>query len=213
MLGHPDNFSHPPQLSKLMLTAQKLGVQVVFAEAAALPGVEAAFKMFERERVRATIVFNDTYFAQQTRQIADAATKHRVATLSGITRFAEAGNLMSYGAELLDNFRRAATYVDKILKGAKPADLPVVQPSKFELALNLKTAKALGIAIPTLVATPCPSGPVVVSTPEVQRYSGCPAHLLLSWRKRLRSSSCTESSPSRSYWGFTAFTPVKCNSE
>jgi len=100
------------------------------------------------ERVRAAIVFNDTFFAQQTRQIADAAARHRVATLSGITRFAEAGNLINYGAELLDNFRRAATYVDKILKGAKPGDLPFEQPTRYYLTLNLKTAKALGLTIP-----------------------------------------------------------------
>ena len=148
VLIHPDNVSHPQQLAKLILTAQKVGVQVVLAEASAVPGVEAAFAMFARERVRATIVFNDTFFVQQTHQIADAAAKHRVATLSGITRFAEAGNLINYGAELLDNFRRAATYVDKILKGAKPGELPFEQPTRYYLTLNLKTAKALGLTIP-----------------------------------------------------------------
>ena len=148
VLIHPDNVSHPQQLAKLMLTAQKTGVQIVLAEASAEPGIQAAFAMFARERVRAAIVFNDTYFAQQTREIADGAARHRVATLSGITRFAEAGNLINYGADLLDNFRRAATYVDKILKGAKPGDLPFEQPTRYYLTLNLKTAKALGLMIP-----------------------------------------------------------------
>ena len=148
ILIHPHNVSHPQQLARLILTAQKVGVQIVLAEAAETSGIEGAFAMFGRERVRAAIVFNDTFFAQQTRQIADAAARHRVATLSGITRFAEAGNLINYGAELLDNFRRAATYVDKILKGAKPGDLPFEQPTRYYLTLNLKTAKALGLTIP-----------------------------------------------------------------
>jgi len=148
ILIHPQNVSHPPQLAKFILTAQKVGVQIVLAEAAATPGIEGAFAMFARERVRAAIVFNDTFFAQQTQQIADAAAKHRAATLSAITRFAEAGNLVNYGAELLDNFRRAASYVDKIIKGAKPGELPFEQPTRYYLTLNLKTAKALGLTIP-----------------------------------------------------------------
>jgi putative tryptophan/tyrosine transport system substrate-binding protein len=148
LLMHPDNVSHPQQLAKFMLTAQKVGVQIVLAEAAALPAIEAAFATFARERVRAAVVLNDTYFAQQTRQIADEAARHRVATLSGITRFAEAGNLLNYGAELLENFRRAASYVDKILKGAKPGDLPFEQPTRYYLTINLKTARALGLTIP-----------------------------------------------------------------
>jgi putative ABC transport system substrate-binding protein len=131
-----------------MLIAQKVGVQIVLAEASAAPGIQAAFAMFARERVRAAIVLSDTFFAQQTRQISDEAAKHRVATLSGVTQFAESGNLMSYGADLVDNFRRAATYVDKILKGAKPGDLPFEQPTRYYLTLNLKTAKALGLTIP-----------------------------------------------------------------
>ncbi len=148
VLIHPDNVSHPHQLAKLILTTQKVGVQVVLAEASAKVGMEAAFALFARERVRATIVFSDTYFAQETRQIAEKASKHRVGTVSGITGFAEAGNLMSYGADLSDNFRRAATYVDKILKGAKPGDLPFEQPTRYYLTINLKTAKALGLTIP-----------------------------------------------------------------
>jgi putative ABC transport system substrate-binding protein len=148
VLIQPHNVSHPQQLAKLMLTAQKVSVQIVLAEAGAASGIEAAFAMFARERVRAAIVFSDTFFAQQTRQIADEAAKHRVASLSGITQFAESGNLMSYGADLVDNFRRAATYVDKILKGAKPGDLPFEQPTRYYLTLNLKTAKALGLTLP-----------------------------------------------------------------
>jgi putative ABC transport system substrate-binding protein len=148
VLIQPHNESHPQQLAKLMLTAQKTGVQVVLAEASAAPTIEAAFAMFARERVRAAIVFSDTFFSQEARQIADKASKHRVAVLSGIARSAEAGYLMSYGADLVDNFRRAASYVDKILKGTKPGDLPFEQPTRYYLTLNLKTAKALGLTIP-----------------------------------------------------------------
>jgi putative ABC transport system substrate-binding protein len=131
-----------------MLTAQKVGVQIVLAEAGSASAIGEAFAMFERERVRTAIVFNETFFSQETRQIGDNAAKHRVATLSGITRSAEGGYLMSYGADLVDNFRRAASYVDKILKGAKPGDLPFEQPTRYYLTVNLKTAKALGLTIP-----------------------------------------------------------------
>jgi len=148
VLVHPGNVSHPPQLQKLMLTAQKVGVQIVLAEAGSVSSIGAAFAMFERDRVRAAIVFNETFFSQETRQIGDHAAKHRIATLSGVTRSAESGYLMSYGADLTDNFRRAATYVDKILKGAKPGDLPFEQPTRYYLTINLKTAKALGLTIP-----------------------------------------------------------------
>jgi putative ABC transport system substrate-binding protein len=145
---HPGNVSHPPQLAKLMLTAQKVGVQIVLAEAGSTSSIAAAFAHFERERVRAAIVLNETYFTQEIRQIGDGAGKHRVAAFLGTTRSAEAGYLMSYGADLVDNFRRAAAYVDKILKGAKPGDLPFEQPTRYYLTINLKTAKALGVTIP-----------------------------------------------------------------
>lgn len=152
ILVHPDNVSHPKQLTNLMLTTQKLRVQIVLAEAGTAAAIEAAFALFARERARAAIIFNDTFFAQQTRQIADEAGRHRIPSISTITRFAEAGGLINYGANLLDNFRRAATYVDKILKGAKPGDLPFEAPMRYHLAINRKTAKALGLTFPpTLV--------------------------------------------------------------
>ena len=148
VLIHKANASHPQQLAKLILTAQKAGVQIILAEAGASSGIEEAFATFARERARAAIVFSDTFFAQQTRQIAAAAAKNRVGALSAITQFAEAGNLISYGADLVENFRRAATYVDKILKGAKAGDLPFEQPTRYYLTVNLKTAKELGLTVP-----------------------------------------------------------------
>ena len=148
VLIHPDNVSHPNQLTKLMLTTQNLGVQIVLAEASAVPAIEAAFVLFARERARAVVVFSDTFFAQQLRQIAGEARKHRVPSISAIPGYAEAGGLLNYGSDLVDNFRRAATYVDKILKGAKPGTLPFEQPTRYYLVVNRKVASALGLNVP-----------------------------------------------------------------
>ena len=93
-------------------------------------------------------MFGDTFFVQQIQQIAQAALNHRVASIYGIQEYAKAGGLMSYGPDIVDSFRRAATYVDKIVKGAKPDDLPFEQAARYILAINLKTAKALGVTVP-----------------------------------------------------------------
>jgi len=97
------------------------------------------------------ILFGDTFFVQQLQQIAQAALKYRMPSIYLIHDYANAGGLMSYGANIVDNFRRAASYVDKILKGAKPGDLPFEQPARYSLAINLKTAKTLGLTIPQSV--------------------------------------------------------------
>jgi len=104
-----------------------------------------------RDRVGAAIIINDSFFVEQLRHIAAQALKNRMPSIIAIHEYAAAGGLMSYGADLVDNFRRAATYVDKILKGAKAGDLPFEQPTRYYLVVNLKTAKALGITIPQLV--------------------------------------------------------------
>ena len=96
----------------------------------------------------AVTLFADTFFVQQLQQIAQVALKQRVPSIYTIHEYVEVGGLMSYGADLVDNFRRAATYVDKILKGANPGDLPFEQPTRYSFAINLKTAKALGLTIP-----------------------------------------------------------------
>jgi ABC-type uncharacterized transport system substrate-binding protein len=108
----------------------------------------SVFASLARERAEAVVFFGDTFFSQQLRQIAESALKHRLASIYITREYAEAGGLMSYGATLIDNFRRAAAFVDKILKGAKPAELPFEQPTRYVLVINLKTAKALGLTIP-----------------------------------------------------------------
>jgi ABC-type uncharacterized transport system substrate-binding protein len=107
-----------------------------------------AFRKIDKGRVTVLYVIEDPLTYGQRRQIADLAAKNRLPSISAFKESVEAGGLMSYGANLADSFRRAATFVDKILKGAKPADLPVEQPTKFELVINLKTAKAIGVTIP-----------------------------------------------------------------
>jgi ABC-type uncharacterized transport system substrate-binding protein len=110
-----------------------------------------AFATFTRQRADGLFVRGTGFTFVHRRLIADLATRHRLPSISGLLEWAEAGGLMAYGASLRDQFRRAAGYVDKILKGAKPADLPMDQPMKWELVVNLKTAKALGLTIPPSV--------------------------------------------------------------
>src|SRR5438477_11787490 len=104
-----------------------------------------------KERVGALLVLSDAIFSSHRARLADLAARSRLPAAYGVRESVEAGGLMSYGPSFLDLYRRSAAYVDKILKGAKPADLPVEQPMKFELVLNLKTAEALGLTIPPLI--------------------------------------------------------------
>ena len=109
----------------------------------------SAFSIIVREHAHAVITSSTAHHFPYRRLIAEFALKNRLPSISRYREFVEAGGLMSYGTDVLDNYRRAATYVDKILKGAKPADLPVEQPTKFELVINTKTAKTLGLTIPS----------------------------------------------------------------
>jgi putative ABC transport system substrate-binding protein len=147
VLLNPDNASHRVQMKQLMLAAQKVRVRVVQARAGTVAGIEPAFAALVRERADAVILFGDTFFTQQFQQIAQGALKHRLPSISLAQDYAVAGGLMSYGADIADNFRRAAGYVDKILKGAKPGELPFEQPARYSLAINRKTATALGLAV------------------------------------------------------------------
>jgi putative ABC transport system substrate-binding protein len=113
-----------------------------------LAGLEAAFATAVRARAGALIVVGTARLFSYRKRIAELAVKHRLPTVAGSREYVEAGSLASYGTDFPDLFRRAAGYVDKILKGANPADSPIEQPTKFELLINLKTAKALGLTIP-----------------------------------------------------------------
>ena len=148
VLLSPDNRTHAVQATRLILAGQKLGVPVLLAEAGAVPDIDPAIASLARERVHAVILLGDTFFSQQLQEIARSALKHRLPSIYMIPDYVEAGGLMSYGAPLIENFRRAATYVDKILKGAKPAELPFEQPTSYRLAINVKTARALGLTVP-----------------------------------------------------------------
>jgi ABC-type uncharacterized transport system substrate-binding protein len=129
--------------------AAALAIQIVPVEVRLPDDLDTAFQSLTRERVDSVLVLQDPMFLNERRRIAMLALAARLPTMFGFRGHVEAGGLMSYGIELRANYLRAAEYVDKILKGTKPADLPVELPTKFELVINLKTAKALGLTIPT----------------------------------------------------------------
>ena len=128
--------------------ARALGVQLQVLKARTPSEIEAAFAAMSSQRAGGVLVLRDAVFRTLRAQIVALAAKNRLPAVYGLREEAEAGGLMAYAADFSDLFRRAATFVDKILKGAKPADLPVEQPAKWELVINLKTAKALGLTIP-----------------------------------------------------------------
>jgi len=117
-------------------------------EVRTLQDIEGAFARMTQARVGAAIVFSDALFTGRVRQIADLAVQNRLPLIGTFPQYADAGALMSYGPDLADQFHRAASYMDRIFKGAAPGELPVEQPTRFELVINLKTAKALGLSIP-----------------------------------------------------------------
>jgi putative ABC transport system substrate-binding protein len=135
-------------LKAMEAPARTLGVTVVRFDARGPGDLEGVFAAVTRARSDALVVTGGPVQFNMRTQIAQLALRHRLPSISAITEDVEAGGLMSYGASLSDQWRCAATYVDKILKGAQPDDLPVEQPTKFELVINLKTAKALGLTIP-----------------------------------------------------------------
>jgi putative ABC transport system substrate-binding protein len=128
--------------------ARQLGVQLLRFDIRDVGDLERAFLAAKRDGAEALDVLASAFFNTNRRRIVDLAARSRLPAIYESREYAEAGGLLTYGQDLYDLFRRAASYVDRILKGAKPADLPVEQPSKFELVINLKTAKALGLTIP-----------------------------------------------------------------
>jgi putative ABC transport system substrate-binding protein len=148
-LADPTNSFTKPFLEHIQLAARTIGIEVEAVMVRGMEELDTVFAEMDRKRIEAVIVQPTLPRAP----IVDLVQKHRLPAVSGNRAFAEAGGLMSYAGSLADRYRNAAPYVDKILKGAKPADLPVQQPTRFELVINLKTAKTLGLTIPpTLLA-------------------------------------------------------------
>jgi putative ABC transport system substrate-binding protein len=135
-------------LRELDTAARVLGVQLQVLEARDPDHFEPAFVAMVRGHANALLALSDSMFWLHRRRLAELEAKHRLPTMNALGEFVAAGSLMAYGPDLADLFRRAAYFVDKILKGTKPADLPVEQPTKFELVINMRTAKALGLTIP-----------------------------------------------------------------
>jgi len=151
VLINPGNLSLATIVKSLQTAALKTAVEILPSEARTPQEIENAFSMMIRQKAGAVFVPIDAFFIQQAGQIADLVAKYRIPSMFLAREHVEAGGLMCYGPSLNECYRQAATYVDKILKGAKPGDLPVEQPTKFELVINLKTAKALGLTIPQSV--------------------------------------------------------------
>jgi putative ABC transport system substrate-binding protein len=148
ILVNPDNSSHATLIKSVQTAAQRTRVKILPVKARSAQEIENSFAMMAGQKIEAVLVSRDSLFHQQRRQVVELANKYRLPSIGGVREHVEAGGLMSYGPNLPNIYGRAATYVDKILKGAKPGDLPVEQPTTFELFINRKTAKALGLTIP-----------------------------------------------------------------
>jgi putative ABC transport system substrate-binding protein len=148
VLWNPVNRSTQTLVDQARGAARTLGLQLQVLEARRAEDIESAFTAMTRERAGALLLLPDAMFILQRIRIADLAARAHLPVMHAQSEHMSAGGLAFYGPSMAENFRRAATYVDKILKGAKPADLPVEQPTKFELVINLKTAKALALSIP-----------------------------------------------------------------
>ncbi|QIO32360.1 ABC transporter substrate-binding protein [Bradyrhizobium sp. 1(2017)] len=148
ILSNPANAYHQLAIKELNVAALSLGVQLQLLEARGPNEFDGAFAAMAEERVEALLVLSDVIFNDHRARLVDLAAMNRLPTAYGIRESVEAGGVMSYGPSFLDFFRRSTAYVDKILKGVKPTDLPVEQPTKFELIINLRTARTLGIEIP-----------------------------------------------------------------
>ena len=146
ILMNPDNARHPDYIKNIQATAGS--IRIILGNARSVAEIATAFSAMVKDRIGAVIVLPDPLFNQQRQQIADLATKFRIPSMCPYPQYTEAGALMSYGGNIAANYRRAATYVDKIIKGAIAGDLPIEQPTKLELVINGKTAKLLGLKTP-----------------------------------------------------------------
>ena len=141
----------PPILEQFTMAARQMGITLVVREENEADALASAFASMQRERVQAIFVQQTPFTNENRRRIVELVAQHRLPSMFEARSHVDEGGLLSYGPSLIEMFRRAAFYVDRIFKGAKPADLPVEQPDKFEMVVNLKTAKALGLTIPQSV--------------------------------------------------------------
>jgi putative tryptophan/tyrosine transport system substrate-binding protein len=151
VLWNPANPVHALQVRAAEVAAQALGVQLHLVEARGPEAFDCTFAAMTSAPAGALLVLGDRVFLEHRRRLAELAAMSHLPTMHNVRPYVEAGGLMAYGPSPLDILRRAAVYVDKILKGAKPADLPIEQPTTFDLVINLKTAQALGLTIPPAV--------------------------------------------------------------
>ena len=147
-LGASTRPGNAQALKEMELAATAFGVRLQYLDVISSKDIEIAFRAANKGRAEAVLVFGGPVLNSHRTQLADLAAKNRLPAIYSGREFVDAGGLMFYGASITEMFRRAAVYVDKILKGAKPADLPVEQPKKFELIINLKAAKQIGLTIP-----------------------------------------------------------------
>jgi putative tryptophan/tyrosine transport system substrate-binding protein len=148
VLSNPRNPSQPDAIANLAKAGRSLGLDLLFLQAGSAEEIDLAITAAVRERATALLIASEALFIGQRVRIAELTAKHRLPSMHGVRENVDAGGLMSYGPSLSAQARRAGSYVDKILKGARPGELPIEQPTKFELVINLKTAKALGIVMP-----------------------------------------------------------------
>jgi putative ABC transport system substrate-binding protein len=148
VLGNTAQPGNPQALREINLAADGFRVQIQYLDAPTLNDIETAFRAASKERADAVVMLPSAILLSERTQIAQLAVKNRLPASYNRPEYVEAGGLVFYGPSYTDLFRRAAIYVDKILKGAKPADLPIEQPKKFELIVNLKAAKQIGLTIP-----------------------------------------------------------------
>jgi putative ABC transport system substrate-binding protein len=151
MLVHPNRPESDSQVRDAQVAARAIGLQLRVIRVRTEGDVDTAFAEIVEQKAGGVLVGTDPFFTSQRHQLTALAARHRVPAIYSLREYAEAGGLMSYGASVTDAFRQTGVYAGRILKGEKPSDLPVMLPTKFELVLNLKTAKALGIEVPPTV--------------------------------------------------------------
>jgi putative ABC transport system substrate-binding protein len=150
-LVNPDNSNARPDTAVMQAAAARLGQKLIVLSARTEQDIDLAFASLGQQQATALVVNTDAFFLTQRNQLASLEARYAIPTIHDLREYTAGGGLMSYGTNLPDAYRQAGIYIGRILKGAKPADLPVVQPTKFDLIINLKTAKTLGLDIPSSI--------------------------------------------------------------